>query len=113
MVETRQHLPQEPERDELDAHEDEENREKEDGAVGERNTEEDPLDAEVEGHERTHCGREDARDPEDVDRPREEARQELHGHEIEEHPGRAPQSVFRLSAQSRPVAHGHLDDGRA
>ena len=58
-------------------------------------------------------GRQQAGDAEDVDRPGRIQREELHRHQVEQHPHGARDAVLRHAGDARPVVDRQLDDPAA
>src|SRR3990172_6983609 len=110
VVGAHEHLPQEPHAHELEAHDDQEDRQEQDRPVREADPLDDPLVGEDGREQEAGAAGHEAQEAEDLDRPGPVAHQELHGQEIEQHADGPPQAVLRDPAPPRPVGDRDLRD---
>src|SRR6516225_6604220 len=89
-----EHLPQEPDADELEAHQDQEHGEEQDGPVGQGRAVDDALEGEDPAQEDPRAPQAEAKETEDLDGTRPVAHEELDGEVIEEDPHRPPETVL-------------------
>src|SRR4029079_16232511 len=93
VIRAHEHLPEEPDRHELDADDHHEDAEQDDRPIGERLSEEDSLEAEHPFEREAAEGAEEADQAEEMDRPGRIPREELDGQEIEQHAQRPREAV--------------------